>query len=143
NATVTVINIATGIAAVRTSSSAGFFNIAPLLPGTYRVQIEAKGFQTLIQENVVVNALQTRSMNPMLSVGAESQQITVTAAPPVLNTADATLGLTIENETYSSLPIQMTGSTHRDPTAFGTLTPGAQGGTRLPVIGGTGNYLGQ
>src|SRR5581483_8094884 len=31
----------------------------------------------------------------------------------------------------------------RDPTAFGTLTPGAQAGARLPVIGGTGNYLGQ
>jgi hypothetical protein len=142
-ATVTAINTATNRTTVRTTTSAGFFNIAPLLPGTYRIQVEAKGFQTLIQENVVVNALQTRTIDPVLTVGAQSQQITVTAAPPVLNTADATLGLTIENSTYSNLPIQMTGSTKRDPTAFGTLTPGAQSGTRLPVIGGTGNYLGQ
>ena len=142
-ATVTATDTATNRATVRTATSAGFFNIAPLLPGTYRIQVEAKGFQTLIQENVVVNALQTRTIDPVLTVGAQSQQITVTAAPPVLNTADATLGLTIENEVYSSLPIQMTGTQKRDPTAFGTLTPGAQSGTRLPVIGGTGNYLGQ
>jgi hypothetical protein len=48
----------------------------------------------------------------------------------------------MENETYSNLPLQMNGL-QRDATAFGVLTPGAQGGTRLPVIGGTGNYLGQ
>jgi hypothetical protein len=142
-ATVTATNTATNRSTVRTATSAGFFNIAPLQPGTYRLQVEAKGFQTLVQENVVVNALQTRTIDPVLTVGAQSTQITVTAAPPVLNTADATLGLTIENTVYSNLPIQMTGSQKRDPTAFGTLTPGAQGGTRLPVIGGTGNFLGQ
>lgn len=143
DATVTATNTATNITTVRHSSGAGLFSISPLPPGTYRLQVEAKGFQTLVQENLVVNALQVRTIDPVLSVGAQSQQITVTAAPPVLNTADATLGLTIENSTYSSLPIQMTGTQKRDPTAFGTLTPGAQSGTRLPVIGGTGNYLGQ
>ena len=143
NATVTATNVATNISSVRTSSSAGFFNISPLLPGTYRIRVVANGFQTLVQDSIVVDALQLRTVNLALAVGAASQQVTVTAAPPILDTADATLGLTIENDTYSNLPIQMTGSTHRDPTAFGALTPGAQGGTRLPVIGGTGNYLGQ
>ncbi|HVU45554.1 MAG TPA: carboxypeptidase-like regulatory domain-containing protein, partial [Terracidiphilus sp.] len=142
-ATVTVTNTATNITTTRTSSSAGFFNISPLLPGTYTVKVEAPGFQTLVQHNVVVDALLTRAISPVLTIGSNAQTVTVTDAPPVLDTADATLGLAIENDTYSNLPIQMTGSTHRDPTAFGTLTPGSQGGTRLPVIGGTGNYLGQ
>jgi Carboxypeptidase regulatory-like domain/TonB dependent receptor-like, beta-barrel len=143
NATVTATNNATSVATVRNSTSAGFFNIAPLLPGTYSVKVEANGFKTLQQDNVVVNALQTRTFNPVLSVGATTQTVTVTAAPPVLNTADATISLTMENQTYSNLPIQMTTGGQRDPTAFGTLSPGAQAGARLPVIGGTGNYLGQ
>ena len=126
----------------RLDTGAGFFNISPLQPGTYTVQIAAKGFKTLMQDNVVVDALQISTISPVLAVGTESQTVTVTAAPPVLDTADATLGLTVENDTYSNLPIQSNGQ-QRDPTAFGTLTPGAQGGTRLPVIGGTGNYLGQ
>ncbi|HEV2486471.1 MAG TPA: carboxypeptidase-like regulatory domain-containing protein [Terracidiphilus sp.] len=143
NATVTLTNTATNVRSVQQSSSAGFYNISPLVPGTYSVQVVAQGFKMLMQDNVVVNALQSRVFDPVLSVGSETQTINVTAAPPVLDTADAALGLTIENSTYSSLPIQMSGSTHRDPTAFGSLTPGAQGGTRLPVVGGTGDYLGQ
>ena len=142
NATVTATNTATGIATVQKSSSAGVYNLSPLQPGTYTLHVQAQGFETLVQDNVVVDAMQTRGINPVLIVGAQTQTVTVTAAPPVLDTADATLGLTVENETYSNLPIQVNGQ-QRDPTAFGTLTPGAQGGARLPVVGGTGDYLGQ
>ena len=142
NARVTLTNVATGVATVRDATGAGFFNVSPVLPGTYTVQVEASGFKTLVQDNVVVDALQVRTINPVLAVGEATQTVTVTGAPPVLDTADATIGLTVENTTYSNLPIQMNNA-QRDPTAFGTLTPGAQGGTRLPVIGGTGNYLGQ
>ena len=142
NATVTATNVATNVATVRTSSSAGFYSISPVAPGTYTLQVAASGFETLVQDNVVVDALQIRAINPVLKVGQASQTITVTAAPPVLDTADATLGLTIENQTYANLPLQMNNA-QRDPTAFGVLTPGAQTGARLPIFGGTGNYLGQ
>jgi len=142
DAAVTATEIATGVQTTRTTSSAGFYSIAPLHPGNYSIKVAKTGFQTLLQANVAVDALQIRTFNPVLQVGAENQTVTVTAAPPVLDTADATLGMTMENQTYSNLPIQVNGQ-QRDPTAFATLTPGAQGGTRLPVIGGTGNYLGQ
>jgi hypothetical protein len=143
NAAVTATNNATGIATAVKSSSAGFFTIAPVLPGTYSVQVVAKGFKTLVQDNVVVDALQVRAINPVLTVGTETQTVTVTAAPPVLDTADATIGLTMENATYTNLPIQMASGLQRDPTAFAVYAPGAQNGPRLPVIGGTGGYLGQ
>ena len=145
HASVTITNNATGIKTVSEASSAGFFNIAPVLPGTYTLQISAKGFKTLVQDNVVVDALQTRTVSPMLAVGAETQTVTVTGAPPVLDTADATIGMIVENTTYTNLPIQMSNA-QRDPTAFGVLTPGAQSannGGRLPIVGGTGSYLGQ
>ena len=145
SATVTVTNTATNIATVALSSSAGFFNISPLPPGTYTVRIVAKGFEALVQDNVVVDALQSRVFNPVLTVGSATQTVTVTGAPPVLDTADASLGMIVENETYTNLPLQMNGA-QRDPTAFGVLTPGAQSannGGRLPIVGGTGSYLGQ
>jgi hypothetical protein len=141
-ATVTATNNATGVGSTRLSTSAGFFSIAPLLPGAYTLSVTANGFEKLVQDNVTVDALQTRTINPALRVGTANQTVTVTAAPPLLNTADATMGMTIENQTYSQLPIQINGL-QRDPTAFATLTPGAESGSRLPVIGGTGNYLGQ
>jgi hypothetical protein len=142
NATVTATNMATNVATQRTSSSAGLYTIAPLPPGTYSLTVEVKGFSTLKQDNLVVNALGVLSFNPVLAVGEATQTVEVTAAPPVLDTSTATLGLVMENETYANLPLQMNNA-QRDATAFGTLAPGAQGGARLPVIGGTGNYLGQ
>jgi len=143
NAKVTATNQATNIATTRTSSSAGFYSITPLPPGTYTIRVTATDFKTLVQENLVLDALQTLGFNPVLVVGAQTQSITVTAAPPVLETENATLGLTMENADYANLPVQMASGNQRDPTAFGVLTPGAQSGPRLPNIGGTGGYLGQ
>ncbi len=145
HASITVTNNATGVKTAQSSSSAGFFSIAPVLPGTYTVEVSARGFKTLVQDNVVVDAMQVRTIAPVLAVGTETQTVTVTAAPPVLDTADATIGMIVENTTYSNLPIQMSNA-QRDPTAFGILTPGAQSannGGRLPIVNGTGSYLGQ
>ena len=48
----------------------------------------------------------------------------------------------MENSTYANLPLQMNNA-QRDATAFASLAPGAQAGTRVPIVGGTGNFLGQ
>ena len=145
NAKVTAINDATKITTVRYSTSAGYYNVSPLPVGKYSVEVVATGFKTFLQENVTLDALQSVTINATLNVGAASQTITVTTAPPQLQTDNATIGMVMENENYSNLPILMLGS-QRDPTAFALLTPAAQpanNGGRLPIVGGTGSYLGQ
>lgn len=141
-ASVTATNLATGIAITRQTTSAGLYSISPIIPGTYSVSATAPGFATAKQESLSVDALTMTNLNLTLHIGSQSTQVTVTLAPPQLDTTNATIGLTIENQTYSNLPLQMNNGM-RDPTAFGTLAPGAQGGARLPLIGGIGNYLGQ
>jgi hypothetical protein len=142
NATVTATNTATNVSETRTTSGSGAYTIAPLPPGEYSVTVTASGFKTLTQQNLDVVALGTLGLNPILTVGTATETVTVTAAPPVLDTTNATVGLVMENSTYSALPLQMNNA-QRDPTAFAALAPGAQSGTRLPIIGGTSNYLGQ
>ncbi|MGA7833363.1 MAG: TonB-dependent receptor [Terracidiphilus sp.] len=144
-AKVTATNTATNIATVRTSTSAGYYTISPLPPGSYTLEVSAGGFNTYKQENLTLDALQVLTVNAVLNVGAETQTVTVTTAPPQLQTENATLGMVMENENYSSLPILMNQS-QRDPTAFALLTPAAQSannGGRMPIVGGTGSYLGQ
>ena len=140
NATVTATNVATGVATVRETSSAGLYVISPVIPGVYTVAVTAKGFKSTKQENLAVDALKLTGLNLTLELGSSTEEITVTDAPPALETTNATLGATIENATYSNLPLQMSGQ-QRDPTAFATLIPGATPGARAPIIGGTGNYL--
>jgi hypothetical protein len=142
NATVTAKNVDTGITATRQTTGAGLYTISPILPGTYTVTATAQGFNTVKQEHLTVNALTMTPLDLTLTVGQANTEVTVSTAPPQIETTNATLGMTIENAAYAGLPLIMNGA-QRDPTAFGTLAPGAQGGARLPLIGGTGNYLGQ
>jgi hypothetical protein len=139
-AVVTATNVATGVATSRIASSDGLYTISPILPGVYTVSVKAKGFQESTQKNLAVDALKLTGLNLTLSVGSESTEVTVTDAPPALETTNAVLGAVMENKTYANLPLQMSGQ-QRDPTAFAVLVPGVQGGARAPIIGGTGNYL--
>jgi hypothetical protein len=139
-ATVTATNVATGVATMRVASGDGLYTISPVIPGTYTVSVKAKGFQETTQKNLVVDALRITGLNLTLNIGSESTEVTVSEAPPALETTNATLGGVMENQTYENLPLQMSGQ-QRDPTSFATLLPGTQSGARAPIIGGTGNYL--
>ncbi len=53
--------------------------------------------------------------------------MTVSAAPPELDTIDATVGISVDNNVYTALPLQMNGGV-RNPTQFIYLTPGVAAG---------------
>lgn len=145
NASVTALNVATGVTTVRVASSSGVYSLNPLLPGTYTVTVTIAGFSTFKQENVVVDALATVGLNITLQTGSQTETITVTDAPPLLSSTDATLGGTIENSTYAALPLLISGGQQRDITQFSNLLPGAQvnPGGRSSIIGGTGQRVGE
>ncbi|MGA2196093.1 MAG: carboxypeptidase-like regulatory domain-containing protein [Bryobacteraceae bacterium] len=124
-ATVTATNTDTGVATTHITSGTGTYSIQPLQVGTYNVEVTAKGFQRLLQENINVANNSVIGLNLKPSVGGENTTITVTDAPPYINTTDAVLGGTIENNLYASLPLSMNGGP-RDPTAFQYLMPGVQ-----------------
>jgi len=126
HAKVTATNTLTGVQVTRESVNNGSFSISPLQPGTYTVEAVAQGFQRQLQENVQVGALQKVGLNMKLSVGAESATVTVTDAPPSLETANASLGLPIENRNYANLPQAKAGAL-RPP-----LTPSVQAAAAPP-----------
>ena len=145
NAKVTATNNATSSQVTRTASSGGVYYISPLIPGTYTLTITAPGFETYKQQNLTVDAMNTLGLNISLKVGSESETITVSDAPPALETTNATLGGVIENSVYTELPIMISGSQQRDITQFSNLLPGAQvnPGGRSSIIGGTAQRLGE
>ncbi len=137
NATVTATAVDTNVKTIRTTTGAGDYNITPLLPGTYTITVAATGFENFVQENITVDALTTVSVNVKLSLGTAQQTVTVTAAPPVLETTDATLGAVMDNQMYSSLPLLMGAGGNADQrraTDFAGLMPGV-----VPVWVGSNN----
>jgi hypothetical protein len=148
-ASVAATNDATGITTTTTTTGAGDFNFPNLDPGIYTVTTTAKGFEKLTQKGIHVNALEVQTYKPVLTVGGSSIEITVTTALPQLETSNASLGSTMENEVYSELPIEMNAygqADQRRATDFVYLMPGVQGNetngnatTNVGVVDGSGS----
>jgi hypothetical protein len=141
NANVTAHNVATGVDTTRVTSSAGVYQISPLIIGTYSLTVSATGFQKFIQENIVINENQTFGLNPVIRVGSQNDSVTVSEAPPQLDTTNATLGGTISSAEFADLPLLVAGGQQRDITSFSNLLPGAQPGSRSSLFSGTANRV--
>lgn len=138
-ATVTATDVKRGVKTERRTTGAGLYNLSPLQPGEYTVTATAPGFETTKQEHLLVDALQVVGLNLSVRIPGSAQELTVSDAPPQLNTSDASLGQTIRNEDYTALPLAM-GNAPRDPTAFTQYMPGV---TVNSTTGNTaGNVLG-
>jgi len=127
-ASITATNPQTGAKITRTSTDAGFYVLSPLSPAEYTVTVTAKGFRTTVQDHVLVDAMSVVGLNVTMTVGSTNQEVTVSAAPPTMDTENGTLGTTINNDAYTSLPLAMSGGP-KSPEGFIYLLPGVANGS--------------
>jgi hypothetical protein len=104
-ATVTVLDVDRGISRSIVADDAGEFSASSLLPGTYTVRAEAKGFKAAEHGGLKVGVGQDVRVDLTLQPGEQTQTVTVTGDVPMVNTTSATLGGTIENATIVDLPL--------------------------------------
>jgi outer membrane receptor protein involved in Fe transport len=120
-ATLTITNINTNLTETLKSNESGNFNQTRLTPGTYRIKVEASGFKSTVIEPVIVNVDRASESNIQLQAGQLSEEITITAAAPVLKTDRSDVAVTFETRQVTDLPIL-----DRNFTKFILLTPGTQ-----------------
>jgi hypothetical protein len=78
-ATVTLTDPATAFVRTTTSNETGGYKFAALNVASYEIKVAAKGFQTYVASGIQVNVSQTHRADVKLTVGADSQTVTVTA----------------------------------------------------------------
>jgi len=132
-AKVKATNVNTGFTRTVQVNGYGQFRIDYLPVGKYTVQAEAGGFERYVQENLTLNVDQTLSLDLKLVVGAQNETVTVTEAPPQINTTDAVLGRTIEAEEILGLPL-----VNRNVYSELSLTPGVMANNQSPTTNPTG-----
>jgi carboxypeptidase family protein len=118
-ATVTVANTQTGEVAVGVTTTDGVYTIPFLRPGLYTVSAELTGFRKVTQPNVRLEVGQTSAVNLQLPLGELSENVTVAAESPLLETSKADRGLVIDNERVTELPLNA-----RNPFMLSYLSPG-------------------
>ncbi len=105
NAQVSVTSADTGLVLKSTADGRGVFIFSPLKIGTYTVSASATGFSTTTQENVALHVQDRIALEIVLKTGAENTTVTVSTAPPLLQTEEGSTGQVIESKTINETPL--------------------------------------
>ena len=118
-ASITVHEVSTGTTNHTVSDAAGEYVIPFLLPGEYSIRATANGFQAIERTGVPLQSQQHAVIDLHMQVGSATESVTVTGAPPQLDSANAAIGSVIDTQSVADLPLN-----GRTPTTLAELTPG-------------------
>jgi hypothetical protein len=105
NATILLTNDATSVKATTQSTNTGTYVFTNLIPGTYTIQAETGGFQKYVEHGLIVHLQQVLTADIHMATGSVQQSVTVTAAAPLLQAENASLGQTVNTQTVNDLPL--------------------------------------
>jgi Carboxypeptidase regulatory-like domain/TonB dependent receptor len=105
NATVTITNVNQGVNFSTLTNASGNYAQTHLIVGTYRVRVDATGFQASVHENVQVNVDAATQVNAQLMIAGLSQNVLVTDEASLLKTTKTDVSDTIPQKSLVNLPI--------------------------------------
>ncbi|MEZ5355495.1 MAG: TonB-dependent receptor [Bryobacteraceae bacterium] len=130
-ARVTIRNTDTGETRQFDTGASGTYVVPQLNPGPYQITVENAGFRRFVQSGVVLQVGQRAQVDAVLSVGAVSESVEVSAQAPLVDATDASLGQVIENRKILDLPLN--GRNILSLAALSTgVNPGNSFGAGLP-----------
>lgn len=132
-AKVTLQNVDTGIIRNTVSNQDGRFAFLRLPPGAYAIKTSKTGFKTASQGHITLAVNQTLTYNFTLSVGSQTQTVTIQAAAAHIETSTAELGTAVNQRAVNNLPLN-----GRNFTQLLTLTPGA---SPISVAQNSGGFM--
>jgi hypothetical protein len=137
-ASVTVSNHETGLKRIAKTDDAGQFNFLQLKPGTYSVKVEAAGFASQQNDNVISGLGQKQTVNFTLKLAESKQTIEVSGTTPLINPANANTSTNLNAPALQNLPNPGGDLTYPLQFAAGALINTAGSGNDF--VGGTNGY---
>ena len=136
-AQVLITNQATGADHKVTTNDAGLYTAPFLSPGRYVITVQASGFSTATSEPLIVNVGQMLVFDVELRVGNASDEVTVTANSPMVNTTDGSVSTVIDQKFVDNMPLN-----GRSVQDLISLTPGVTTTSPLETstLGVTGDF---
>jgi len=103
--TVTAKNKATGFSRSEVSDSEGVYRLNALPVGSYDVHAELSGFAPFDRKDLIVNIGESLDVNIDMKVGGVSENVSVTAESPIVNTNSSSVGGVVDTSKIESLPL--------------------------------------
>ena len=138
DASVMAVHLSTHTSQSTKTNGSGNYVFANMPIGQYEITVEQPGFKRFVQQNVRLDADTTVTVNIGLQIGTAQESVTVSDAPPAIQTENGEVGSLVSGVQVSELSLN-----GRNFSQFVTLSPGVastQTGRRLGV-GQEGNPL--
>ena len=107
--TVVAENVNTGTKTETATSGTGNYVILNLPVGQYQVTVSTTGFKTWTRSGIALSSNQTIRLDVALEVGQIAERITVTAAPPPLQSESTEVSSTLERKLVETMPLPIAG----------------------------------
>ena len=104
NATVQIMNVGTGITQQARTTGSGDYS-APLPPGTYRVTVEASGFQKAVVDNIGLTVAQQARVNVVMKPGQVTEVVEVSGTAAALDTDSSAVSQLVSSKQVEELPL--------------------------------------
>jgi hypothetical protein len=104
-AKVTLTNTDNGLDLQAETDRSGNYVFSPVKIGNYSVTVTAPGFEKTTQENIQLHVQDRIAVNIQLKLGAATETVTVTDAPPLLQTEDGSSGQVMDTQTINNTPL--------------------------------------
>jgi len=137
-ATVTIMSLDAGLRRIATTDNAGRFDFPQLRPGVYSVKVEAPGFESQKNDNVVASLGQKQTVDFILRVTRTTDSVEVTGEAPLINPENANTATTLNAQALEDLPNPGGDLTYPLQFAPGALINTA--GSSNDFVGGTNGY---
>jgi hypothetical protein len=140
NASVSAVEASTHLEYSTKTNGSGEYLLAQLPVGRYNLTVSLEGFKQIVQPNIEVHAGDRLRQAFTLELGEQSETLTVSVAPGLLQVESAAIKDTIEQQQVIDLPLK-----GRDFIDLVALTPGvttAPAGTRGSALQQTGQTYG-
>jgi hypothetical protein len=116
---ISAVQTETGLTRNAKTAHSGEYILLELPVGHYMIKAEAKGFQTYIQQGIVLDVNQTPTIPIHLAVGAETEKLQVQADAALIEGTVTALGKTVTEREVLDLPLN-----GRNFSQLGLLQPG-------------------
>jgi hypothetical protein len=128
-AKIVATGIDTGVKSETISTSVGVYRFNELAIGRYSIAVTAPGFATATRTGVEVTINSTTVLNITLKAGAVTENVSVDASAPTIESESSDLSGTITQQQIEELPLAVASGVGglRSPEAFSFLVPGTTG----------------
>ena len=134
-AKVVAVSEDSGVKYESVSNEIGLYHIGSLSPGTYRVEVEASGFQRTVRPGVALQVSAVVQVDLVLQLGSLTETVNVAATAPVVESQSSSVAQLVERGMIEGMPLP-----NRAATALIALSPGAvvmdsgSGGENIPIF---------